>query len=460
PISDMKKATFQWFESLSAPIMAAPKTKQGTNAVFFVPRNDLDAVQGDPTRIDKIRYPKEMRPWLFDAMIPLYYAWSFQDQDIPQAENICQLAENLYQLGHGIDMAWAASEVIKSEELQELLHAYSGQIYRPAHRHGQLNQWACPCPGTFESLERRYNTRRFDYRDGGKVSRPPMAKLVQIAYNSPPVRCLFELRKGSNKKEFAPHPLAQATNLVIKVRDIAVEKLSTALPALRDNISNAFNETASNAITIGYDSRVSIIPLPSIGSRYADYEIRRILIEVSPNCNISAEDVFWAFSGLGIAGNPPNKNMDVILTRVQDIKNEKMLSHYGIHKEQGFRIWRTVTPAALPEVARRRRIDPSRIHEEAKTGSERADEEMRAAVAIFRELRTDRMMPQIESIHVQREPFESRGMRAELFDVSKKFPKERLWHAEVIFAEPVSGPLIIGNGRFLGLGVMVPVRDA
>jgi len=98
------------------------------------------------------------------------------------------------------------------------------------------------------------------------------------------------------------------------------------------------------------------------------------------------------------------------------------------------------------------------MREDAKTGSERADEEMRAAVSVFRELRTVHMYPQLELIHVQREPFKSRGARVEAFAIDTKFPKERLWHVEVIFTEPISGPLLIGEGRFLGLGVMAPAR--
>ncbi len=38
-----------------------------------------------------------------------------------------------------------------------------------------------------------------------------------------------------------------------------------------------------------------------------------------------------------------------------------------------------------------------------------------------------------------------------------RFDKHRLWHVEIAFKEPVAGSLVIGDGRFLGLGVMAPV---
>jgi hypothetical protein len=50
-----------------------------------VPNNDLDAVGGDPTRVGEIRAPKLTRPVLFDAAMPLIYAWTFADAPEAQA---------------------------------------------------------------------------------------------------------------------------------------------------------------------------------------------------------------------------------------------------------------------------------------------------------------------------------------------------------------------------------------
>ena len=34
-----------------------------------------------------------------------------------------------------------------------------------------------------------------------------------------------------------------------------------------------------------------------------------------------------------------------------------------------------------------------------------------------------------------------------------------MWHAELRFPTPVAGPLLIGDGRFCGLGLMAPVVE-
>jgi CRISPR-associated protein Csb2 len=62
------------------------------------------------------------------------------------------------------------------------------------------------------------------------------------------------------------------------------------------------------------------------------------------------------------------------------------------------------------------------------------------------------------SVRVQRDPFSERGSRVDAF-VSDRFGTSRLHHVEITFSEPISGPLVIGDGRWLGLGLLQPVRD-
>jgi CRISPR-associated protein Csb2 len=119
-----------------------------------------------------------------------------------------------------------------------------------------------------------------------------------------------------------------------------------------------------------------------------------------------------------------------------------------------------MTPAALPQGARRRRIDPARSRTDAKGGDERVSERARAALAVAQALRHAEVRARASHIRLQREPFEAKGDRAEGFARDARFAKERLWHVEITFDEPVGGPLVIGDGRFLGLGVMAPVPKA
>jgi CRISPR-associated protein Csb2 len=117
-----------------------------------------------------------------------------------------------------------------------------------------------------------------------------------------------------------------------------------------------------------------------------------------------------------------------------------------------------VTPAALPEGAKRRRIEPTRLREEAKRGAERRSEQEQAAGAVVQALRHAEVQGHPMSIRAQREPFEAHGERVEAFSPGTRFPKERLWHVEITFEEPVTGSLVIGDGRYCGLGLMAPLQ--
>ena len=79
------------------------------------------------------------------------------------------------------------------------------------------------------------------------------------------------------------------------------------------------------------------------------------------------------------------------------------------------RVWRTITPAALPQTAARRRIDPRRLRDpaEQKGAPERAEEQGQAASAVIQAMRHAGVTVAVAAIRVQREPFTGRGERAE-----------------------------------------------
>lgn len=457
PLCESEKSALDWLEGLSPPVIASPRLTQGRYFRNFVPSNDLDAKGGDHRRIAAIRTHKNIMPLLFDASVPFFYAWTFEAEENNRrhANTICDLAKRLYQFGRGVDMACAwGEELINETALERRLEDYPGLVYRPLNGGGRLLR--CPSMGTLGSLMKRYkaNAKRFRVtRPGRKIthSRLPQAWFEQIAYDSPPKRMIYELRERGAHERFAVWPLEQTTKLVEKLRDSAAMRLRDALPAKTRDIECALVGRKANGDDDGPTTeRVRIVPLPSIGHTHADYGIRRVLVEVPASGRLRVGDVKWAFSGIEIP-DFSSKPFDVTPTESED-----MLKHYGV--DDGFRVWRTITPVALSESARRRRIDPKRTAQEAKGGIERRSEQERTAGAVAHALRHARVRCRPDEIRVQREPFGSHGGRVEAFASGARFAKERLWHIEIRFNEPVAGPLVLGDGRFLGLGVMAPVQ--
>ncbi|MGH7944179.1 MAG: type I-G CRISPR-associated protein Csb2 [Opitutaceae bacterium] len=453
-----------WLEKLPASEIAAPRARRAKGFDNFVPNNALDAVDADVRRIGEIRTRKLIRPHLFEGEVPFLYVWRFdaRDEDIRLAKVVCAMAEGLYQFGRGVDMAWAWGEVLEESEVEARLASHGGTRYRPTER-GTGISLDCPMPGSRESLEKRFRAqgRRFEVRVQGKkvlvtFTQAPKPRFKPIAYNSLPVRALFDLRTTLENSRFVPWPLAHSSALVQCVRDKAAERLTKSLPKRAAEIERIL--IGRNATEADKVARVRIIPLPSIGHQHVDCAIRRVLLEISPGCSIRAGDLVWAFSGLVVRQEVDGATGEILEdTRLVAADEPDMLRHYGVGTERPVRIWRTVTAAALPERTARRRIDPRRLSA-VKGGPECAQEHHVAATAVIQALRHARIDAKVSSIRVQREPFEAKGARAEVFAAGTRFAKERLWHVEITLAEPVAGPLILGDGRYLGLGLMAPLH--
>jgi CRISPR-associated protein Csb2 len=461
---ELKNASpvLEWIEKLPPPIVAIPFMAKGQRVKNYVPNNDLDAKGGDPSRIGEIRTDKTIQPSLFDCDIPLLYIWELRAEveEERKAWTTCDLSECLYQFGRGVDMAWAWGEVLDGVAIEERLRNYPGQVFRPSSGGGGTSL-PCPTPGSLASLVARHaaGTRRFSASEGMQLfAQQPKPRFARVAYESPPSRHTFELRMTGPQSSLGAWPLPQASKLVVLLRDAAVARLSNAMPGARHNIERFLvgrkpdreDETPSA-------SRIKIVPMPSIGHQYADHGIRRVFVEVPASCPLRSDDVRWAFSGLDVIDHASGEVFDLVLTPSTD---GSMLSHYCATDDRaGFRVWRTVTPAALPEAAKRRRIDPARAIAEAKGGCERAAEQERAAASVSQALRHAQINASVDSIRVQREPFTGRGDSVEAFAAGTRFDKRRLWHVEITFGTLVRGPLVIGDGRFLGLGVLAPLKQ-
>ena len=464
-IPEDDRAALAWLERLDAPVIAVPPARDGQGFRNYVPNNDLDAVGGLPWRIAEIRAPKQIRPRLFDDAMPLLYCWHFRDDPEGHAKTIIAIAARLYQLGRGVDMAFATAEILGAAEADTRLEAHGGALHRPA-RGGSGDLLSCPAPGAIASLVARHRAMGERLRVEGKgrkaqtlFSQPPKPRFRPVAYDSPPDYRLYELRDlASDKTSFASHPLTEIGQITETVRNTAANRLKHALPdkaALIDRVFGRVKEMSE----ADKAQRLRLTPLPSIGHPHAESSIRRILLEIPPDCPLLIADIDWAFAGLHLGtdyetGEIRTESMPSLVAT----EDRRMMTHYGIRRT-GARHWYTITPAALPDKAARRRIDPDHVAEQAKDGAERAAEERNAAACVRQALRHAGIDTPVAHIRVQREPGHRQGARAEAFAAKTRFSKHRLWHAEIAFAEPRTGPVVIGDGRYLGLGLMAPLRD-
>lgn len=446
----------EWLETLPAPLVGAPRAKLGAAAALFVPNNDADAVP-DPRDVSGIRTKKIVRPRLFSASVPLLYAWELpSESDV--ASVIVDIANDLYQLGRGVDVAWASGELVDPAELELRLESYGGVLHHPNEGAQGGPMLPCPTRGSLASLVRRHRTPKLQTEGIGKKARvlftnPPKAIFESVSFAPSVRRVVYALQDRDAPKPWAWR-LHRATKLVERVRDTAAARLRDGLGGSDHMVERCLIGRKADGRDAGPTvERIRIVPLPSIGSHHADRAVRRVLVEIPSRAPLRSVEVEWAFAGLEWLDPETGEMSPLVLARAPD---DDMLDRYVLPSRR----WRSVTALALPEPARRRRIDPTRQRDEAKPGTERMEEERQAVLAVHRALRHEGVRATAVKVRVQREPFEPRGARAELFAEDTRFAKEQLWHVELELDRQVRGPMVLGNGRFLGLGVMVPIAEA
>lgn len=398
---------------------------------------------GHPVRIGEIRAGKTIRPMLFDAEIPLVYAWSIPD-DAAHLPALIAMADRLYQLGRGVDMAWATAEAVDPATADARLAAHPGPKHRPSDSGRGGARLACPQPGSLDGLILRHQAQATRFRPGERkgtilFAEPPKPRFRMVPYDCPPARLLFDFRAG---RAFAPWPLRRAAALVEMLRDEAARRLRKAKPDRAATVERLL--VGRGATPADLALRPRLIPLPSIGFVHADRAIRRVLLEVPPHCPLSPLELRGALLAipLHVAGEIQSD------ARLVPAAEETMLRHYGLGEEsQPARLWRSVMPMALPG-------GPPRS---GRTGSARLAGEASQACAVRQVLRHAGVTEAVTAIRVQHEPFAGRGERAEAFVHEPRCPAAALRHVEQRFAEPRRGPLVLGNGRWLGLGLFAPV---
>lgn len=467
-LADSNAEAFEWLQSLSPPAIAFPRAIRGeTRLTAYVPNNNIESVGYNLRKIGEIRAAKETVAWHVASDSPLFYVWEIADRLVTpkSVEEILIIANKLYQLGRGTDMAWAHARTCNRSEAERLLSEFPGIVYRPTDFNNDGVTLAVPTSGSFASLRARFEAGITRFEPFGNKKSPkvvknnlPRAIFREQSYNGHVELALFDLRSKGARADFEPWPLSRAAALVEAIRDAVAKRMKRTVPQ---------NAMLVERHLIGREStdpaaRLRIIPIPSVGMRYTDASIRRVLIVRPPNCPLDTDDVRWAFTGLDLnLDYETGEVLGSVLPELLKAESDAMLRSYHAPKGSGFKRWQTITPAALPEKTARRRISPGRLADEAewKSSKERLDEEERAAKCALEALRHADVNASVVGLRLQREPFSERGERAEAFAKGTRFEARRLWHVAIEFANPIAGPLVIGDGRFLGLGVMVAVDN-
>lgn len=445
-VQPQDEQALQWLEQLKSPVIATPPAHQGQAVTYYVPNNDLDTVGGNPQELAKLRTAKILRPYLFDPQQPLLFVWQFDDQASHRhhAERICMMSQQIYQLGQGIDMAWARAWCLTTALARQQLAVYPGTVHQPHHQ-GRGVALACPHLGTLASLQHRHTLMLTRFSGTHKLrsfSQPAKASFGKVFYQATSHRLLFDIRSTSTARNFLAYPPEHTAKLTALIRHQTAAHLAKALPQQSHEVEAVF--IGRGAGERDKARRVKIIPLPSIGHRHADFGIRRIFVEIPDQSPLSKEDIRWAMM-------QGRYELSEHSWQLLPAHTTTMLHHYGIslatpqHQHKSFASWRSITPLALHRG-------------KAKTSAAaRMKEHQRAQAWVKQSLRHAGIIAEPIEVQLQREPWTAKGSPAGSFASSSRFSSQALYHVRITFNQAISGPIVLGHGRYLGLGLMSPI---
>ncbi len=420
-----------WLEHQPAPMILATDEPPGVWRRDYVP---LNATPGNVTRNARDRYIRR-------EVEPVAYLWRLSGEgDDRQAEALIGTATRLTALGSGQHMAGALGAVVSAAPVS--LGRQRLWLPGEVHLHTEVDQLLqVPAPGLMAELARRHAITRAGEQalrvqghwspQGGRSTADGQG-LRTLAYrpsDARPRTAMLACALVRPDGEPAQWPAGEAAKVAGMLRHAL--------------IACAGSDADLAAFAAGHPDgdpgcRASVVPVPSTGHLHADGRIRRVLVTSRTE---DAAVLGRLLSALPMAGLPlidEHTGELVALARpIQDVRAEPVLRQWL----KPSRCWASVQPVILPglDSGEPRRTRKLLLRALAHAGLD-------AGLVEHLEFGRHGFLPQSVA---------HRDTRLKDRD-SWRLPAV---HVRLRFTHPVSGPLVLGQGRNAGVGTLVPCAD-
>jgi CRISPR-associated protein Csb2 len=430
----VRDRALEWLERLEAPIIfAPPATTSQSEIVGYVPNND----DGEPKdRLLHVKAAKAVRRYDLAADTTITYGWNFPPTDgaAGNADVVSAMANLVTYLGRTVDQVYARSEVAEAASNPST----RAVVWMPTETSD--GDWESPKAGFLGLCQGRYprsvseeppdftNSRRVDYSSG---ERPK---------SSAPIAVVELLKADGDYHRFNPQSLRVPAGMV---RD-AFQTWLADCPSMEkyygpDRVARLlFGHKSASSGAPSEGGHIATVPIPSLNSAHtADGLVRRVLLIGWGIRDLDDQDLY-AQAVEGLNGRAlRDRGREVGELRLVPKKDQ--MAHYNRwlgKSPSGTRAWRSVTPVVLPGYARKSRSCESYI--------------MRALVQQGFAAET------VDSVASFSGPLVPGTFPAREYRVADYLRTTPRVHAEIIFKQPTSGPLVVGRGRFAGLGLFAP----
>ncbi len=428
----------RWLQCLPAPVIVAQEAESCPSYRISVPNNDMDCAAkqwaaGRSYDANKLRTMKEISGFQMRGNGPhVVYYWPIEEAQASNAHKYEQAlkkaAQCLHTLGWGVDMAFAEAELCGE------LDRNPGEVWRC----GEFGQTLpVPVDGFLEDLESAY--RRFQARisQSGvnadtrptiygeeRYSREGKDSLSYIGFTLRPDREV-------GRETLFKNPAQKAVIIAGWLRHAAIE-------AVKASGNASWGEYVSGHGESRKGDRLSFVPLPSIGANKADGWVRRVLI-VAPRTG--KEGVLQFLRKAMIGAEIRDERIGVVGRWGEMDGRDPVLRAY-LGSSAGSKYWQTVTPVVLHG------------HNEDR-GQISIGKTTKLVVEAFR--KAGYPEDSVSDFYIQKAPLTPQLPAAGQFLLPKQLAKFPRYHIGVEFRERVTGPVLAGIGRHVGLGVFRPV---
>lgn len=449
-----------WLEGLGPPMIVAPQAEAAAPYRLSVPNNAMDLVaaawargnyegSGDANPATH-RTMKVVRPMRMLNGDQVHYLWDMPDKvdshSHAHASTVAGAVRSVVAFGWGVDLAVGHGRLISAVEAAEL----QGERWAPAARAGTGGTLRTPRPGTLAALVERHDAFTGRLSTGSLVPVPPLTAFEAISYRRdtdlPPrsvaAFCLLRI-DGEGLQAFST---ARRTLTVAGMVRHALAGVARDAGWTTERINEVIHGHTPDGASPGTSDpgkmRFSYVPLPSIQSRgngRSEHvgDIRRVLItgNASPDAEALARWVHRSLAGRDLIDEADSRRC-AMLAPIPT--NDAMVRRYT----GSARVWATVTPIVLDRHPKQRRREAA-IEETCGIivgACERAGFPRPSAV----NLSPVAPYPGVTHAH----------LFAPLRRKDGSAPNQT--HAVIAFDAAVSGPVLIGAGRFRGYGLCAP----
>jgi CRISPR-associated protein Csb2 len=425
--NNRRSEALEWIERRAPPLIIAPQAVVGTPCQYFVPNNDSDKT---PNRQERLT-GKTFAPHWLRGGDTVHYVWEF-DGDDDLAERLRHEARLITALGWGIDQVVGNGRVLNASEVRDL----PGQRWWPwdTNRAGDRT-WRVPIPGTLADLDHVHQS--FTSRVQGKLYVPPqpvsqygIVHYLRSVQTPPRAYAVFEVPEGAT-------PYGRATNVArvaAMVRHVACEQARRDPGHQFPGGERAYvaGHVEGEAATM---DRLAYVPLPTIGHEHADGNIRRVL--VAEHIGGDGSHAKWAqrrMTGAKLQDEHGDERgiLGPLWRKSSSGNHPSVVARYVRESAT----WATVTPVILPGYDDGKQSKAERLFLRAAA---------QAGVPV----------ESIAEIALRKAPFWPGAQHPRQYFLPAYLRRRRSpgWHVWMRLREPLPGPIFIGAGRFIGLGV-------